>query len=451
MIIKFSKRIPATLRRFALACMIGGTLLIPSNASCFESELDSTLSANVSQQADATLIPEFIEPDTCSYDQSLQTESYHFGGTHDSVALSQVRELPKDVSILEEQTASDSLAEFATDSIVPIVDFDSEIDKSIENMPSVLAKSIQGEVEEQTDEATRDLTDELLESLGSDLAKDLQSDSTNDVPFLSPLQPRPDLPTIVRFDIDQILKESPKQNSVDKVSIVIQGNEERLVESQPRRIGSAPIIATMKEFHLPFDFSVRDLRLGKTFHRNSPYQIRCVRVVDELALVELDNVLASEDQFANQILENDTNDTEIANHENSLNEFIAKVDEWAGNTRLLENRLRPQQLGKSFADFVVTREGVADQLVAHLESVWRDTPPQPPSPAGAQLLARANAKTDDATAESTMTRQEMNQILETWIQVAGKQVQYAKSAWQILMPTQPEVAASRPVGAKIVR
>ena len=60
-------------------------------------------------------------------------------------------------------------------------------------------------------------------------------------------------------------------------------------------------------------------------------------------------------------------------------------------------------IGQQVAAFVVSGNDIADRVAEHLARVWPKAAPQPPSPAGAELLVRAGAIPAESIVPETMT------------------------------------------------
>ena len=60
----------------------------------------------------------------------------------------------------------------------------------------------------------------------------------------------------------------------------------------------------------------------------------------------------------------------------------------------LRDTLRPKEIGRQIAAFVVSSDTIVNEVATRLARVWPAKAPLPPSPAGAALLARAEAQAE---------------------------------------------------------
>ena len=443
-------KFPKQLRRFALACLI-------SLSSTVAGLQLSNLHADETPRTAAAEFDSWTESNTCNFD-SIKNEDYSYSiGTHDSfpihsrtscsfesslaaiaatacastgVSVEQMIEpfamvgtqtndihtvfkleqwlsqAKKDVfeayDLLIEQeataTEADAVAsevsshddaEFDEVSLVPLVDFDSELDYGdswVKPLASAsTAEPIDVDKSSQVTEPDWDDRDDDSFSIVGTVGSESADEITTAVEALEPSDQEP-LHTFGQ----SVLFESSQDDQPSA--------EPEAVAAAPFA-GSAPVIVSIDEVYMPYDFAVRDLQVGRLFPlTKQPFCIRSRVELPELPSARSHVAPSIQDEIDELVLD-EVQDADMKRANSDGNDELLEKALW--HTQLviedaskLRDTLRPKEIGRQIAAFVVSSDTIVNEVATRLARVWPAKAPLPPSPAGAALLARAEAQAE---------------------------------------------------------
>ena len=291
-------------------------------------------------------------------------------------------------------------APFPIVGFVPIVDFDSILDTNDAWAPRLASarasKTIKSVEATETVVDWDHLEDELFSA--TEAADELLDDKK--VEIESPATaPEPSLHT---FDRSVMTEDSAPMAKLNEMG-----------DSLARFVGTSPVIFTMEEVYMPYDFAARDMQVSNLFPLSRrPF---CVRSrMDLPELLEARSPSGASDVIVQDELDQvASKDAEPYFANSEANDRLLEDLVWHAKSTIsqydgIRDSLRPNHIGQHLAAFVVSGNEMTRRFVQRLAKAWPAAAPQPLSSAGAELLARASAQTDEVVAATELNATQQN-------------------------------------------